>query len=221
MKVSILLVSFCLAGSLVFGQSAPSSGPRLEIAVNPLMLAYWSPNLGLRLDSRGNWDPEFNVAVQLPLLRNMDVFLPMGEPFTNLRRIGGTFYAGISKSQNGFGQRGFKLTLQIGVKGFDTGVYEYRAGLASGQSCGKRSHTRITAGPRVLFAHRFRPGKHAGIEMYAGAGARVGINRREIYEEGWMEQDTYCRPDPSFEPHTVQTLSVPVTLHMGFNVVFH
>lgn len=185
------------------------------------MLAYLSPNLGIRLQSKGKWYPEFYVAAQLPLLRNHSLFYPLGTPFTVFQGIGATVYGGISKSSNGFGQSGSRLSLQFGVKAYQTGAYNYRAGIASGQPCGTVNHARVTLGPRVIFAHRFNPGKHAGIELFSGVGARVGYNLKNYTMEGDMEQESYCKPLPNFQPYLKQTLSVPITLHMGLNVVLH
>lgn len=221
MKLNILLACFCLVGSLLHAQSDAVTPPRVEFTVNPFMLAYLSPNLGIRLQSKGKWYPEFYVAAQLPLMRSHGTYTPFSTPFTVFHGIGATVYGGVSKSSNGFGQSGSRLSLQFGVKAYQTGTYDYRAGIASGQPCGTVNHARVTLGPRVIFAHRFNPGQHAGIELFSGVGARVGYNLYDYTMEGDMEQESYCKPLPNFQPYLKQTLSVPITLHMGLNVVLH
>jgi hypothetical protein len=198
---------------------AQSAAPanKLELRVNALSMPLLNFNVGLRLNWAHALKPELYAAVQAPLFSQSN---PFGEnPLVGVLGYGFTAYGGLAMTKGDWADKRMRWSFQLGIKAFHTGRYYWRNGGNDYSICGESDQMRLTIGPRVLMSKVIAASRHGAVEVFAGAGFRVGYRKGKYFHAG--EYLSYCN-SPGFVPSTgweaARTSFVP-TLHGGLTFV--
>ena len=198
---------------------------KLEFRLNPLSVGLLSPNLGMRINTTGEWKPDFTLTVQLPWSRiSAKEHWTIGSTHIFQSSLGYayTLYGGVTRMRQGWGQSGGRISLQFGGKAFRTDEY-YWGGGSTGSACGIYDQVRINFGPRAEFGHYFALNNRFGLELFGGAGFRAGFNQTKRLKHGEISSDN-CQNESGFVSDTefpAASFSFVPTLHGGFYLVFH
>jgi hypothetical protein len=166
---------------------------KLEWRLNFFRLPMLDFNLGLRVNTSHAWKPDFYASYQMPFTHLLwtDKTKTGATPLLlDMRGPGFSVYGGVTRFKGDWGARGRRLTLQIGIKAYQTGKYHWRRE-GDDADCGDQDKIKVTMGPRILWNEYFPISKRIGVELFGGVGARFGFTQYKVYNSGTAYNNCY------------------------------